>query len=587
MEEFEKINIEPSIYTFNKLTKIADDLLGVNNINTILEFGSRYGEDSIAFAKRYPKATVFAFECNPNTLVACKKNINDYKNIILTEKAVSNIDGSVSFFKIDKDKTETTWLDGNQGASSLLKASGKYPIEKYVQEEIKVESIMLSTFISKNRLNYIDILWMDIQGAELFALKGLKSDIEKVKIIHIEVEFFEIYKDQVLFDEIAEFLNSNGFEMLGFSSLGEYAGDAIFINKKFASEKKIKSLKKYLSPKLANSLKNLYLLSKHFIFQSITYIIKKNIFKYFKHLSILFLKAIKKIRKFDKSFPIYFPSIYNTRDILLWKTMVLNPLLNLDVNFKKNNISKIPIDIFIPASVKDTKVLGNVIKNALINIQHPINKVFVIAAECNEIIEICNEFGAVFINENDVLSYNKNSINYLVNNIDRSGWLFQQLLKLNADTIVEMENFLILDADTSFVRPKTFIYKRKTILDLSQERHEPYHVVYEKILNRKTTSELSFITHYMLFNKHLLKLLKFEIESIHHKDWDKAILEKVDYNSQSGFSEYELYGNFVSEKYPKLIKKEYWFNSTLHSTVNPNYIKSISLHSYIKDTFHY
>jgi len=236
--------VEPSLEALNKLTKIFNALFGPAVAKVVFEFGSRYGEDTVEFARRYPKAMVYAFECNPNTLPGCRKNISSYSNIVLTEKAVSDTCGTVSFYKIDKDKTETTWEDGNQGASSLLKASGKYPVENYVQEEIEVESITLSRFIEDRHIPGIDILWMDIQGAELKALQGLGKDISRVKTIHIEVEFFEIYKDQPLFDEVKAFLNNANFELLDFSSQGDYSGDAIFVNNAFVSAAAIKKYRK-------------------------------------------------------------------------------------------------------------------------------------------------------------------------------------------------------------------------------------------------------------------------------------------------------------------------------------------------------
>ncbi len=238
-----------SLESINKLACTVAALWGGSTVKVIFEFGSRYGEDSIEFAKKYPQATVYAFECNTNTLAECRKNISAYKNIILTEKAISDVNGTVSFYKIDKEKTETTWADGNQGASSLLKASGKYPVENYVQEEIKVDSITLSSFINANHIDTVDILWMDIQGAELLALKGLGDDIAKVKLMHLEVEFFEIYTNQPLFDEISAFLNDAGFELLGFSSQSNYSGDAIFVNKQQVPSAKLAQYKKSLVPK--------------------------------------------------------------------------------------------------------------------------------------------------------------------------------------------------------------------------------------------------------------------------------------------------------------------------------------------------
>ncbi len=306
-----------------------------------------------------------------------------------------------------------------------------------------------------------------------------------------------------------------------------------------------------------------------------------DLLKWFPRPIVFFLKVLKKVRRFDKSFRVYIPDVNNSREVLLWKLKVINPLLGTDVNFNAVNQSSEPIDICIPAVKKDIESLGVVIKSARQYIHHPINKIHVICKLSDEISAICRENDAVMVDEVSVLGYDKSRINYSFKGEDRAGWLYQQLLKLNCDTVAETDNFLVLDADTVFVKPKIFRYKGKTIFDMSEERHEPYHEVYKKLLERPTTSELSFISHHMLFNKTLLKELKAEIEAIHHKKWDEAILENTDYSSISGFSEYELYGNFVSERYPQSVKKEYWFNST--SPVNPPYIKTVSMHAYLRE----
>jgi hypothetical protein len=84
--------------------------------------------------------------------------------------------------------------------------------------------------MTKNAIASIDILWMDIQGAELKALIGLKDKITAIKIMHIEVEFIEIYSCQPLFKDIRQYLVSNGFVFLGFTSKSKYFADAVFAN---------------------------------------------------------------------------------------------------------------------------------------------------------------------------------------------------------------------------------------------------------------------------------------------------------------------------------------------------------------------
>jgi len=205
----------------------------IGSADTIFELGARDCNETIAFSKELPDAHIYSFECNPATLPQCRKRVKDISHITLVEKAVSNRDGTVSFFPIDQEKTETTWEDGNPGASSMLPATGKYPIEKYVQNKITVPSTTLKSFLESKRIPKIDAIWMDLQGAELMALEGLGDKLQNVGIIHCEVEFLEIYKGQALYKEIKRFMNSNGFWLIGFTSFGAYSADAVFLNVRY------------------------------------------------------------------------------------------------------------------------------------------------------------------------------------------------------------------------------------------------------------------------------------------------------------------------------------------------------------------
>lgn len=209
---------------------LAEKFIGWENISTVVELGARDCTETAMFAEKFDRATIYAFECNPATLPVCRTSVARFRNVILVEKAASDKNGPIPFFPTNPEKTVTTWKDGNPGASSLLRASGKYPVEKYVQDEIEVESVTLKTFLQQSKINRIDLLWMDIQGAELLALKGLEEHILDIAMIHTEVEFLEIYECQPLFNDLKKFLNAQGFYFIGFTNKNTYFGDAIFVN---------------------------------------------------------------------------------------------------------------------------------------------------------------------------------------------------------------------------------------------------------------------------------------------------------------------------------------------------------------------
>lgn len=206
-----------------------------DEIQVVVEVGARDCRETLAFANAFPRARIFAFECNPDTLPMCRQNVTGIQSIRLIEKAVASRNGTVSFFKIDTDNTKTTLSDGNPGASSLFRASGKYKVEDYVQVEVSVPAITLKQFMNDEQLGQMDLLWMDLQGAELMALEGLEERIHDVKLIHTEVEFMEIYKNQPLYRDLKQFLKRQGFRLIGFTYFGRYSADAVFVNSNLVS----------------------------------------------------------------------------------------------------------------------------------------------------------------------------------------------------------------------------------------------------------------------------------------------------------------------------------------------------------------
>jgi FkbM family methyltransferase len=224
-------NISASTGQLNILFNLVDALIGKADVRNVFEFGSRYGEDTIEFAGNYPAASIYAFECNPKSLAILKEKIASCPNIVFNENAISDKSEVIEFYQIDEEKTKTTWADGNQGASSIFKASGNYKVEEYHQKRIQVNAITLKDFLTNNGIPSIDVMWMDIQGAELKALQGLQEKLACLKIVHLEVEFFEIYEGQPLFKDIDGFFKRNGFHLLGFTSRTNYSGDAVYVNK--------------------------------------------------------------------------------------------------------------------------------------------------------------------------------------------------------------------------------------------------------------------------------------------------------------------------------------------------------------------
>ena len=214
------------------IEKFVKHIENKNENFTIFDIGSRDCLQSIEFYNAFPNSKIYAFECNPNTLDICKTNIEPYSDrITLIEGAVCDYDGNITFYPINQTKTITTWKDGNPGASSIFTSNGKYPFETYIQDEITSKCHRLDSVMDKYSISKVDIIWMDLQGAELLALQGLGNHLQNVKYIHTEVSHKEMYSGQVMFEELHEYILSNHFVMTNSLSFAGWQEDAIYEKK--------------------------------------------------------------------------------------------------------------------------------------------------------------------------------------------------------------------------------------------------------------------------------------------------------------------------------------------------------------------
>jgi FkbM family methyltransferase len=214
----------------NDFLSVADKVIKPEDVKVILDVGSLHAREAVEFSKKFVNSRVFSFECHPQSYLNCVETTKDHPRCTVVNKAINNYDGTCTFFPIDPTRTVTTHTDGNPGASSLFKAAGTYDhIEKYVQDEIKVPCMRLDTWAKENAITQVDLIWMDLQGAELLALQGMGELLKTVKVIHTEVEINPMYTNQALHKDIDAFLKLNGF-MYVWGNLGaEFGTDVIYV----------------------------------------------------------------------------------------------------------------------------------------------------------------------------------------------------------------------------------------------------------------------------------------------------------------------------------------------------------------------
>jgi FkbM family methyltransferase len=130
---------------------------------TFIDIGANVGFYSVIALDRVgPSGKVYSFEIDPRPLRCLRRTIAEfgYSNIHVTEAAVSDIDGGLSF----EPKVEHGHNRINRSGTGR-----------------KVASVKLDTWATAHNLTRVDVIKIDVEGAEKFVLEGARETIARFK----------------------------------------------------------------------------------------------------------------------------------------------------------------------------------------------------------------------------------------------------------------------------------------------------------------------------------------------------------------------------------------------------------------------
>ncbi len=161
--------------------------LASSDTPVIYNCGANVGVDLVYFKRMYPKARIKAFEADPNVAVYLQKNIqqNNFTDVEVVTKAVWNENTTVSF--------------ANEGADGGSLVTGTKTME--------IPATRLKDWLEKESV--IDLLKMDIEGAETIVMQDCQDSLQAVQ--HIFIEYHSYLGQPQSLDTILHILTANGF----------------------------------------------------------------------------------------------------------------------------------------------------------------------------------------------------------------------------------------------------------------------------------------------------------------------------------------------------------------------------------------
>jgi FkbM family methyltransferase len=188
-------------------------------IKGILHVGAHECEELSDYERYIPRNKILWVEAMPDKVDISKSR---YPNLLIENAVVSDVEEIVKFN-----------ISNNGQSSSMLEFglhSTFHPHVHYVNS-FEAQTKLLKNIICNYDINY-NFLNLDIQGAELKALKGMEEYLPKVDYIYTEVNCDYVYKGCAIVTEIDEYLKQFGLHRVETRWWQDCKwGDAFYIRK--------------------------------------------------------------------------------------------------------------------------------------------------------------------------------------------------------------------------------------------------------------------------------------------------------------------------------------------------------------------
>lgn len=189
---------------------------------TVLHVGAHRAEE-LNLYKRLFVQNVYWVEANRNLAAELKglEFLRDMPNNKVFCEVVGERDDDTVIFHTSNNNQSSSILE-------LGEHSSLFPDVVYTGAEAR-QTKTISSILAEVENPKIDFLNLDIQGAELLALKGFK-ELADVQFVYTEINSREVYKGCALVEQIDEYLSPFGFIRAETAFWNDHPwGDALYL----------------------------------------------------------------------------------------------------------------------------------------------------------------------------------------------------------------------------------------------------------------------------------------------------------------------------------------------------------------------
>jgi FkbM family methyltransferase len=193
----------------------------------LMHIGAHEGQESSEYSKLDVENVIYV-EAIPDVYTRLKGNVSQYKGhhavcAVCSAKVGDDVEFNVA---------------SNEQSSSILALSRHadiYP-EVYFKNTLKLKTDTADNVAKKFKIEDVNVLVIDTQGAEIQVLTGAKELLKYVDLIYIEVSDLPLYEGACTLQNVIDFLKPLGFNMRWLQMNKFGWGDGVFVHERNAGK---------------------------------------------------------------------------------------------------------------------------------------------------------------------------------------------------------------------------------------------------------------------------------------------------------------------------------------------------------------
>lgn len=190
----------------------------------VIHVGAHEGEELATYRKIGFRRILF-IEANPEVFRRLEARLAGERGVILANVAVSDRSGTVQL--------NVTSMDQSSSILPLKTHQEIYPSIRVVKT-VQVPARTIDELLEELQLDPADFnyLHLDIQGAELLALRGAAKTLHHIEAVNTEVNFAELYAGCALIKQLEEHLGEQGLNRVALARPYHPTwGDAFYVRR--------------------------------------------------------------------------------------------------------------------------------------------------------------------------------------------------------------------------------------------------------------------------------------------------------------------------------------------------------------------